>query len=197
MPFLLVNSLCYCRSISLSFCWCAAMLRVFAESMIQLRYHCRPKREMHGTPLYSRMFIRNEPLDVLAKLARKILILFFHHGNRSYCFLSFAGLIVLNCAIYHFIRFSCFQKILEEYPTSTRRFEIVSEKTLSTSQKIACIRRLTTFNEIFAANYRGHRAYTLVLHTALHKFIFATKNVPCLHKSFSNQSLLTTHCLFS
>jgi len=28
------------------------------------------------------------------------------------------------------IRFSCFQKILEEYPTSTRRFEIVSEKTI-------------------------------------------------------------------
>ena len=95
------------------------------------------------------------------------------------------------------IRFSCFQKILEEYPTSSCMFEIVSEKTLSIPQKIARIRRLTTYNELFAANYRGHRAYTLVLHTAPHKFIFATKTVPCLHKPFFNQSFLTTHCLFS
>jgi len=112
------------------------MLRVFAESMIQLRYHCRPKHEMHGTPLYSRMFIRNEPLDALAKLGRKKLVLFFQHGNRSYFLLSFASLIVLICAIYHCIRFSCFQKILEEYPTSTRRFEIVLEKTLSTPKRL-------------------------------------------------------------
>jgi len=26
---------------------------LLADSMIQVRYHCRPKREMHSTPLQS------------------------------------------------------------------------------------------------------------------------------------------------
>jgi len=32
---------------------------VLAESMIQIRCHCRSKRETHGTPLLSWIFIRS------------------------------------------------------------------------------------------------------------------------------------------